>query len=326
LLAAGSSIAAIAVVRAPALAAAFEYKAAHGLPIEHPLHVRMIELWEAVKKETNGRLVVTTFPNSQLGGQSQTVTQLRLGAVQFFAASSSAFSDAVPVCDIDGVGFAFRSSEEAWRVMDGALGDYVRDQFTSRGLFAFPRKWDLGMRQLTSSTRAIRNVADFNGFKIRVPIANLSVDFFRTLGAAPVTTSSNELYTSLQTKIADGQESPLLTIETFKLYEVQRYLTISNHMWNGTWFVANLAAWKALPADIQTIVMRNLAQAVAAERRDSVLQNASLADKLRRRGMQGNVIDGAAMRARLGPYYTKWRGEFGGTAWGLLESGVGRLA
>ena len=110
-----------------------------------------------------GRLVVKTFPNSQLGGQNQVVPQLRLGAIELCNYSSSAFAGVVPASEIDVLGFAFRSPEQACRVMDGPLGAYVRDQFSTRGLYAFPKKWDLGMWQMTTSTKAVQSVEGLAG-------------------------------------------------------------------------------------------------------------------------------------------------------------------
>ena len=179
------------------------------------------------------------------------------------------------------------------------------------------------MRQTTSSTHPIGNGADFAGFKIRIAPVQMVQDLFKTLGAAPVALDTNAEYTGLQTRVADGQESPLVTIETYRFYEVQKYLSLTNHVATCAWLVANGNAWNALPPDIQAVINRNVTKYALLERRDIPVMNVSLSDKLRRQGMVFNTAETGSMRARLGPYYQRWKSVFGPTAWGLLESASG---
>ena len=174
-------------------------------------------------------------------------------------------------------------------------------------------------------SRDLRTADDFTGVKLRVLPAPIFVDLFRTLGASPVPIEFNEVYTSLQTRIVDGQESPIPTIEGAKFYEVQRYLSISNHTWSGTWFVANAEAFAALPSDLQTILARNAAAFALRERNDVTFMTDSITDKLRRQGLAVNTCDAAGMRARLGPYYARLKERFGAQAWSMLEEGTGKL-
>jgi tripartite ATP-independent transporter DctP family solute receptor len=185
--------------------------------------------------------------------------------------------------------------------------------------------WANGYRQITSSTKPIRNADDLAGFKIRTPAAAIWLDLFRTLGASPTPMNFSEVYTSLQTHVIDGQENPFGLIESARLFEVQKYLSVTNHMWSGYWLIANGDAWTALPPDIQKIVSRNAKKYGDLQNTDVALYNASLADKLARRGMILNYADTATFRAKLGPFYAKERDTFGPTAWGLLEASVGKL-
>ena len=318
----------IAVIERPARAAQFSYKYASNLSVDHPLNVRMKECWNAVFRETKGRLEVQVFANNVLGGDTQALQQLRSGALQFFTLDGGILQSVVPVAAIQAVGFAFKNSAEAFRAMDGALGDYVRDEIRKAALYVHPKMWENGMRQVTSSTRPIRAAADLDGFKIRTPPGALWVDLFKSLGAAPAPLNFSEVYTALQTHVFDGQENPYAIIDTARLYEVQKYLSVTNHMWSAYHFLGNADAWKALPPDIQTIVERNLTTYALLQRRDTQLRNDSLADKLGRRGMTINVADGAALRAKLAAsgFYTRWRDKFGPQAWALLEKTSGKLA
>jgi len=323
-----AALASIAVVRSRASAAQWTYKYASNVSIDHPLNVRMRECWSAVAKETGGRLDVQIFPNNQLGGDTQALQQLRSGALQFFTLDGGILQSVVPVAAIQGVGFAFKDSSEAFRAMDGALGDAVRGAIRAAGLYVHPKMWENGMRQITSSAKPIRTVGDLAGFKIRTPAGELWVDLFRSLGAAPAPLNFSELYTALQTHVFDGQENPYAIIDVGRLYEVQKYVSITNHMWSAYHFLGNQEAWSALPRDVQAVVERNLTTYALLQRRDTALLNQALSEKLARRGMTIAHAETNGFRAKLNAsgFYTKWRDKFGAQAWGLLEKTSGKLA
>lgn len=323
-----AALATIAVLRSPARAAQWTYKYASNVSLDHPLNVRMRECWNAVTKETGGRLDVQIFPNNQLGGDTQALQQLRAGAVQFFTLDGGILQSVVPVAAIQGVGFAFKDSNEAFRAMDGALGDHVRAAIRAAGLYVHPKMWENGMRQITSSNKPIRTVADLSGFKIRTPAGELWVDLFKSLGAAPAPLNFSELYTALQTHVFDGQENPYAIIDVGRLYEVQKYVSVTNHMWSAYHFLGNQEAWNALPHDVQSAVERNLTKYALLQRRDTAQRNDSLAEKLARRGMTIVRAETGGFRAKLASsgFYTKWRDKFGAQAWSLLERSSGKLA
>ncbi len=321
----GAALTACALVRAPARPAQFTYKLGNPNPVDFPPSVRLVQWAKDVKEQTNGRLEIQVFPNGVLGSVNSEIGQLRLGSIQFMNSGNSTFSGVVPVSALDSVGFAFTSEKHAHAALDGALGEYIRKEFAAKGFYVFEKGWTFGFRETTSSNRPIRNAADFTGFKMRVSTA-IVADLFRTLGASPVPLDAAELYTSLQTHVVDGQETPLSVIESYRLYEVQKYLSLTNHIMTAGWLVANAEAWNALPGDIQDVVKRNAAKYALIERNDLLVLNTSLGDKLRRQGFAINTADTASMRARLGPYYARQKGEFGNTAWSLLEGAAGKLA
>lgn len=162
---AAATFASIAIIKAPAKAAQFNYKMAHNLPVNHPLHVRNVQCWNAVKKESNGRLDVQVFPNNILGGDTQVLSQLRVGGVQFFTLSGGILTSLVPVAAIQGVGFAFKDSKTTFAAMDGEIGTIVRKETDAKGLIAFDKIWENGFRQITSSTHPITKVEDLENLK-----------------------------------------------------------------------------------------------------------------------------------------------------------------
>jgi tripartite ATP-independent transporter DctP family solute receptor len=322
---AAATFASIAIVRAPAKAAQFQYKYGNDQTISSPVTVRAVEMWKAVEEETGGRLSVQTFPDSQLGGDTSMVTQLRSGALQFLTEAGAILGNVVPLAQMDGIAFAFKDEATAYAAMDGDVGEAIRKEIGLRGIYAFPRPWDNGFREVTAN-KPVKTVADVDGLKIRVPASPLFVDLFRTLGASPVALNVSELYTSLQTHIVEAQENALININQTKLYEVQKTLNFTNHAWSCWWFLCNQDAWNALPPDIQLIVTRNVIKYGALERRDFAQLTASLTDKLQRLGMQINQCDIPSFKAKLGPYYAKWKTTFGTAAWTALEKYTGPLA
>jgi tripartite ATP-independent transporter DctP family solute receptor len=327
-LAAGAALPLFAIRTRPADAAEFNYKFANNLTLQHPLNIRAQEAAVKIREKTGGRVDIQIFPNSQLGSDTDTLSQLRAGAVEFFTLSGLILSTLVPSASINGVGFAFKDYDQVWPAMDGALGAFVRADIAKRGLYAFAKQWDNGYRQITSSTKPIRTPADLSGFKIRVPPSPLWTGMFQAFGASPTSINFNEVYSALQTHIVDGQENPLAIIDTAKLYEVQKYLSVTNHMWDGFWFLANRRAWEALPADARPIIENEMNSAALAEREDVARLNATLQGSLKGHGMEFIDTDPTAFRAALkqAGFYSEWRGKFGPEAWGALETAVGSLA
>jgi TRAP-type C4-dicarboxylate transport system substrate-binding protein len=159
--------------------------------------------------------------------------------------------------------------------------------------------WDNGFRQTTSSTKPINTPDDFKGFKIRVPVSPLWTSMFKALDSAPASINFAEVYTALQTKTVDGQENPLAIISTAKLYEVQKFCSLTNHMWDGFWFLANRRAWDRLPENLRTVVAKHVNEAGMKERGDVAQLNAGLQKELADRGMVFNQPKTEAFRDKL---------------------------
>jgi TRAP-type transport system periplasmic protein len=321
-----SSAAAPRIARAQQ--AQWTYKYANNLPETHPMNLRAREMAAAIKQETNGRFDLQIFPNSQLGSDTDTLSQIRSGGVEFFTLSGLILSTLVPAASINGMGFAFPDYDTVWKAMDGDLGAYIRAQIAKANLVAMDKIWDNGFRQTTTSTKPIRTPDDFRGMKLRVPVSPLWTSMFKALDASPASINFNEVYSALQTKVVDGQENPLAIISTAKLYEVQKYCSLTNHMWDGFWFLANRRAWEALPDDVRGIVAKHINAAGVKERDDVAKLNATLQQDLAAKGLVFNRPDPAPFRDKLraAGFYTEWKGKYGDEAWSLLEKSVGKLA
>ena len=311
----------------PADAAEFTYKFANNLPAAHPMNIRAYEGVARVLEATGGRVEIKVFPNNQLGSDTDMLSQLRSGAVEFFTLSGLILATLVPPASINGVGFAFKDYDQVWRAMDGKLGEFVRGEIAKRGLLAMDRIWDNGFRQMTTSTKPIRTPEDIRGLKLRVPVSPLWTSMFAALGASPTSINISETYSALQTKIVDGQENPLAVIETTKIYEVQKFCSMTNHMWDGYWFLANRRSFERLPKDAQEIVAREINRSAMDERADVAKLNAELRGKLSGNGLAFNDTEPAPFRDALkkSGFYSDWHGKYGDAAWGVLQDSVGGL-
>jgi len=323
-----SGVAAFSILKHPAEAAEFSYKYANNVPLTHPMNIRAQEAVARIKDESGGRLEIQIFPNNQLGGDTDMLSQVRSGAIDFFTLSGLILATLVPVASINGIGFAFKDYSQVWPAMDGALGAHVRAAIAKAGLYAFEKLWDNGYREMTSSTHPIVTPEDLKGFKIRVPVSPLWTSMFKAFGAAPASINFSEVYSALQTKVVEGEENPLSIISIAKLYEVQKYCSITNHMWDGFWFLANGQAWGKLPKDLQGIVERNFNAAALEDREDIRHLNESLQGDLQAKGMVFNKTDAEPFRdaLRKAGFYAEWKEKYGAEAWGLLEKAVGTLA
>ena len=312
---------------ARAAKAEFSYKYANNLPVTHPMNIRAKEMAAAILEETKGRVEIQIFPSSQLGSDTDMLSQLRSGGVEFFTLSGLILSTLVPAAAITGVGFAFPDYDAVWKALDGELGAYVRGQINKANLVVMDRIWDNGFRQITSSTKPMNTAADLNNFKIRVPVSPMWTSMFKGLGAAPTSINFAEVYSALQTKVVDGQENPLAIIDTGKLYEVQKYCAMTNHMWDGFWFLGNRRAWEKLPPDLRAVVAKHINAAGMKQRADVATMNASLMKSLGERGLSFSQAQTATFRESLkkAGFYAEWKAKFGADAWAILERSVGSL-
>jgi tripartite ATP-independent transporter DctP family solute receptor len=332
LLKASAASAAVGGLGTPMIARAqtaeFTYKYANDMPDSHPMNVRAKEMAAAIKAETNGRFDLQLFPNNQLGSDTDVLSQLRSGGVEFFTLSSLILSTLVPPAAINGVGFAFPDYSTVWKAMDGDLGAFIRGHIKKAGLEVMDKIWDNGFRQTTSSTKPINGPDDLKGFKIRVPVAALWTSMFKAFEASPASINFSEVYSALQTRIVEGQENALVLISTAKLYEVQKYCSLTNHMWDGFWFLMNRRAWQALPDDIKSVVAKHVNAAAVNERADTEKLNATVRSDLESKGLIFNQPNVPAFRDKLrsAGFYTEWKGKFGEQGWAILESAVGRLS
>lgn len=328
LLAVGGAALAAPLTLRYAHAAQFNFKIASELAPSHPVNLRLGEAADLIRKDSDGKIDIQIFPNNQLGGSTDMLNQVRSGALEFFIVSPAIISSLVPVVSINSMGFAFKNIDQVWQAMDGKLGELVRARIAaSTGLIAQERIWDNGFRQVTCSTKPINGVGDVAGLKIRVPVSPLYTSMWKSLGALPASINYAEVYSSLQTRIVDAQENPLALIYTSKFFEVQKYCSLTNHMWDGQWLLTNKRVWERLPADLRDLVAKRLNEAALRQRADVAHLNSSLQDDLKKANLVFNTVDPSEFRATLqkAGFYADWKSKYGDEAWNVLEGYTGAL-
>ena len=295
-------------------------------PTTHPGGSRVVEVCDLIRQETKGAIDIGAFPNNQLGGESDMDSQLRSGAIEFMTTSGAVLQTVVPTSGISAVPYVFKNYDHVWSSMDGALGQYIADAVAKYGIYMFSKATiDNGFRNITTSTKPINSVDDLKGFKIRVPVTPLWANAFKALGASATTINLPELYSALQTKVVDGQENPLVQINAFRLYEVQKFCSMTGHVWDGNLIVANAKKWQAIPKELQAIIARNFREMALKQRVDTFKMNNDLVGEMGQKGLVFNTPDGEPFRQTLikAGFYTEWKAKYGPEAWGALEKAVG---
>ena len=298
----------------------------HNQTAASSLHRRLGEMWAAIRAETQGRVETQVFAqNNQVAGSDPAALKMLVaGEIQFFTLMGGILGTVVPVAEVQQVPFSFRSAAHAHQAMDGPLGAFLRDEMAAKGIVGFQvGAFDNGMRQIAGPKRPITVPEDLVGIRMRVPAGQMVADAFRTLGAEPVTVNSDAIYEALKTAKVDAQENPLALIDLFKIYEVVKYVSMTNHMWSGFNLLANLAAWKPLPGDIKSVIERNVTRYVRLQRIDQEAMNTNVRASLVKRGLVFNEVDAAPFRRKLAGFYATWKERLGARCWSLLAAETG---
>jgi tripartite ATP-independent transporter DctP family solute receptor len=325
---AAAGLAAPLVLRWPAGAAEFAFKCGGSLPDGHPMAIRTREAMQAIKEESGGRLDITLYTNSLLGGDTAMISQTIAGALEMYVLPFDLLAAKNPAMGIFGVGYAFLDYSHVWQAMDGGLGDHLRGIAEKIGFHTCHDCYDHGFREITTRTKPINSPDDLKGFKIRLPVAPYYISLFQHLGASPTPINFAEVYSALQTGVVDGQENPLVLIDTAKLYEVQKYCSLTNHIWAGLNISFSNIAWKKLPRDLQEMSEKHFNEKALQERDDWQKMTKDEIETLKGKGMVFNSPDPKQFQdaLRRTDFYPEMKKKSGDKAWALLEGYVGNLA
>ena len=306
-------IACLAALLAWAPAQAQEFKFATQNPKGHPLVTGMEKFAEIVAARSGGKMKVDLFPGGVLGSDQANVSALQGGTLDMVVLNSGILASQVKEFGIYDFPFMFANSKEADAVVDGPFGQGLHKKLEEKGLVGLAY-YELGFRELTNSKRPIKTVDDIAGLKLRVIPNPINVDWVKALGANPTPLPFPELYAALEQGAVDGQENPVATIKGAKLYEVQKYLALTNHQYNPQSVVVSKKFWDSLSPAEHKILQEAAAESAAYQRTQSRAQLQAGLDDLRKAGMQVTELppaEIAKLREKMKPVIEKHSASVG---------------
>lgn len=303
-----SAIGAAALIGAPTLlrAAPLKITFGHGAAAGNPRSIAAEKFAELVRTKSGGALEITVAGSAMLGDDAAMLTSLRTGTLGISANSQGATSSVVPELAALGMPFLFTKSADGVKVLNGRLGDQLKPKFDALGLVPIGW-WDNGIRHITNSKRAITVPEDLKGLKFRTPPDPATIDIFQALGAATAQIAFSELYLALQQGVVDGQENPLANIASAKIYEVNRFISLSAHKWECNPVLMSKMAWNRLDAKSKEIVMEAMAECSALQVKLAEDANIQLLGEFRaNKTLTVSEVDLAAFRKQTAPVLDKW--------------------
>jgi len=291
-------------------ALAMEIKFAHVVNDKDAFHVAAVKFKELVEKNTKGEITVALFTDAKLGDERTLLERMKMGIVDSAIITTGPIINFVPSYGVIDLPFLFRDPDHAYKVLDGSIGQKLLADVESQGWkgLAFGER---GFRNLTNSKRAVKSPEDIKGLKIRVMQNPVYVDSFKALGANAVPMAWTEVLTALQQGTVDGQENPLNVIMAFKLYDIQKHLSITRHAYAPAAILMSMATWKKLNSAQQGIVKKAAQDAADFERAwDNKMESEWLKD-LEAKGMTVSKPDLKPFLAAVKPVYEQYTPKYG---------------
>ena len=264
--------------------------------LDHPQTLGLGVMKEYIEKKSNGKIIVKIYPNSQLGAEIESVEQVQNGTLEMATASIgpiTTFDKKFAVLDIP---FLFDNYQQAWATFDSQVGSDLMDSLEESGLKGLAYM-ENGFRHATNTVRPIKSIDDFKGLKIRTMEAPMHMANFSALGANPTPVPWSELYLSMSQKIVDGQENPLANIWELNMYEVQDYVSLTNHIYDAMPLVTNLKWFNGLPGEYQKIIEKGAILGQNYSRFINANREALIVEQLTEKGMKINSLNAENLQA-----------------------------
>ncbi|NYT24593.1 TRAP transporter substrate-binding protein DctP [Alcaligenaceae bacterium] len=265
---------------------------------------------KSLEADAPGKFRIEQFPNSALGGEREVLEGLQLGTIDLAVVSTGATVNFVPATGVFDIPFLFRDLQHARKVLDGDVGQRLLAEFSKRGLVGLA--WgEQGFRQLTNNVRPVAKPADAKGLKVRTMENPIHITAFRELGILATPMAWPEVATALQQGTIDGQENPMSVIVSAKLPQLQKYLSLTSHVYGPAVVLASPVSFDGLSAQDKE-AFRKAAQAAAVAMRQYVdnVETTGL-EEVQKAGMRVNKVDHAAFSQALEPVYPKYYKQFG---------------
>ncbi|GEO87447.1 MULTISPECIES: TRAP transporter substrate-binding protein [Alphaproteobacteria] len=310
-----TAIAFVCSAAAPAFAEFNErnIRVSNGINADHPVGNGIKAMQACLDDKSGGKLKLTAFWGGALGGDLQATQALRSGVQEAVVTSSSPLVGIVPALGVFDLPFLFANADEAYKVLDGDFGDQMNKKLEEAGLVNLAY-WENGFRNLSNSVHPVNKWEDFAGMKVRVMQNNIFLDTFQNLGANATPMAFGEVFSALETKAIDAQENPYVTIDTSKFYEVQKYVTETNHAYTPFLFLFSKPIFDTYSADEQA-ALRDCAMVGRDEERKVIQDlNKKSLEKIKAAGIEVNTLspeEQARIREKSMVVYDKHKAEIG---------------
>lgn len=292
-----------------------------------PIYIGAQKFVELVDKKSGGKLKIKYFPGSQLGNEMQQQSAMRGGTLEMFIGGTTSLVGIVKDFGLLDLPFIFDSIDTARAVVDGPFGTMLLNKLPEKGIIGLAY-YENGFRNITNSKHPVTKLEDLNGIKLRVIANPVFINVFNSLGANPVPMAMSEVYTALETKAVDGQENSVSVIRAAKLYEVQKYLSLTNHCYNPNLVQVGKKFWDKLSSDEKKILQEAALESRGYQRTVSVAQSAEALDDMKEKGMQINDVSAAElerMRQKTATVTEKILSEYNQESVKLFLSEIDRL-
>ncbi|MDR1740262.1 MAG: DctP family TRAP transporter solute-binding subunit [Synergistaceae bacterium] len=291
----------------------------HVLNPDHPWNVALVGLADDLSKATDGRVELKIFHSSQLGNEKDLIEGLTMGTIDGALVGGSSFQALDPKFGIEELPYAFATNEEAYKAFDGPLGAALFAILADKGVVGLSW-WENGFRHISNNKHPIEKPADLVGIKIRVTPQKMRLDTFTALGASPMPIPFGELYSALQQGVVDAQENPLAIFVSNAFGEVQKYLSLTGHIWTSAVLCVNSDVWAKVSNSDKEAFLTLAAKWRDAERKMIRDADANLVATIRASGVTVSEVDKKPFRDAVQPVWKEFEPVFGAELMELLRA------
>lgn len=289
----------------------YTWRVAVTTPEGHPYNTGLQHFKERVEEGSDGQIAVKIFPSSQLGGEVESVKNVQLGTLEMTVVSTSNTSPFYKDLEVMGVPYSFKSLTCAYEVLDGPIGKEMAEGLLENAGLRVLGWYTFGMRQIINTQRPVLEPDDLKGLVFRVPADKMAEAAYKAMGANPVPMAFPEMFNGLQQGVIDGADNPLITVKSFKWYEVVKYVSITNTAAGLSPFLISDKRFQKLPPDLQDLVLEAGVESAQINRESEAEQTVDAADFLKENGVRIDEPDTKPFREAVKPVFNMAREQYG---------------
>lgn len=252
---------------------------------EHPTTMSAHKIGEILEQKAPGRFKINVFPNSTLGGAAELVESVQMGNVDMACPATSFVANYAPSLGVLDLPYMFTSPEAAYAVLDGEIGQQLMDEVSQIGIKPLTY-WEVGFRCLANSQRAINTVDDVAGLRLRIVSNEVHETLFTSLGVDPVPMGLSDALVANQQGTIDGMDNPLSGLYTTSVYEFDKHIAVTNHVYTAQIVIMSQKAWDSMDPSDQELFMEAVLEATQFDREEQARQTAEAADNLKAKGCE----------------------------------------